>query len=153
MTAGGVAGDDDRTRDQVGGDVDGARDLLRHRADPSFGRERVRGHGAGPSTRHGARREMRPQVAIEPQPIAAMDEHQKTLRRGFRQKEVEMIARFRTIRDGGPGSLTESRAKSRRLPRPTRRKCFGAGDEGAVGVGAVVIHQNCPSLRMRLTKP
>jgi hypothetical protein len=37
---------------------------------------------------------MRPHFAIEPQPIAAMDEHQKTLRRGLREKEVETVARF-----------------------------------------------------------
>ena len=34
-----------------------------------------------------------------------------------------------------------SREKSRRLPRPARQKCFGTGDEGAVGVGPVVIPQ------------
>ena len=89
MTACGMAGDDDRTRDETRSDLDSARDLLGHRADPRFGRERVRGHGAGPSARHGACGQMRPHVAIEPQPIAAVDEHQKTLRRGLGQKEVK----------------------------------------------------------------
>ena len=44
-----------------------------------------------------------------------MDEDQKTLRRGFRQKEVEMIAWLRTIRNGGSGSFTEG---SREKPPP-----------------------------------
>ena len=150
MTARGVAGDDDRTRDQSRRDFDGARDLLGHRADPGFGRERVGGHGAGPSARHRARSKMRPHLAIEPQPIAAMDEHQETLWRGFRQKEVETVARFRTIRDGSPGSLPQGGAKSRRLSRPTRRKGFGAGNERAVGVGAVVIHSGVPACERQL---
>ena len=90
--------------------------------------------------RHGARGQMRPQIAIEPQPIAAMDEHQKTKRRRLGQKEVKSVARFGAVRDGGPCSLTERSAKSRSLLRPTRRKCFGAGNEGAVCIGAVVVH-------------
>jgi hypothetical protein len=75
----------------------------------------------------------------------------KTLRRGFRQKEVETVARFRTIRDGGPGSLPHGGAKSRRFSRPAGRKCFGARDEGAVSVGAVEIHSGRPGLECQLT--
>src|ERR1700677_933754 len=147
MTARGMAGDDDWTRDEARSDLDSARDLLGHRADPGLGRECVRGHCAGPSARHGARGEMRPHVAIEPQPIAAMDEHQKTKRRGLGQKEVKPVALSWTIRDGGPCSLTERGAKSRSLLRPTGRKCFGAGDEGAVCIGAVVVHSGVPYWR------
>jgi hypothetical protein len=36
-----LAGDDDRTRDEGRRNFDGARDFLRHRADPSFWGERV----------------------------------------------------------------------------------------------------------------
>ncbi len=147
VTARGMAGDDDRTRDETRSDLDSARDLLGHRAYPGFGRERVRWNGAGPSARHGACGQMRPQIAIEPQPIAAMDEHQKAKRRGLGQKEIESVARFGTIRDGGPRSLTERGAKSRSLLRPTRRKCFGARNEGAVCIGAVVVHSGVPYWR------
>src|SRR5271166_3237898 len=109
MAAGRVAGNDNRTRNKARRDFDGARNLLGHRADPGFGRERVRGNGAGPSARHRARSKMRPHFAAEPQPIAAMNEYQETLRRGFREKEVETVAWFRTVRDGGPGPLPQGR--------------------------------------------
>src|SRR5271165_7587066 len=104
MTARGVAGNDDWTCDQIRRDFNSSRNLLGHRGDPGFGRERVGRYGAGPSARHRARSKMRPHFAIEPQPIAAMDEHQKPAWRGFGQKEIETVARSRTVRDAGPGS-------------------------------------------------
>ena len=142
-----MAGDNDWTRNEARSDLDCARNLLGHRADPRLGRECVRRHCAGPSARHGACGEMRPHAAIKPQPIAAMDEHQKTKRRGLGQKEVKPVAFARTVSDGGPCPLTERGAKSRSLLRPTGRKCLGAGDEGAVCIGAVVVHSGVPHWR------
>ena len=152
MAARGVASDDERTCDEARRDVEGARDLMGHRADPGFGRERVGGQGAGPAARDCAGGEMRPHFTTELQPIAAMNEHQKSPRRGFRQKEVELVARFRTIRDPGSGALPESRSKFRRFSHPARRKGLGAGDEGAVGVGAVVIHSGVPRSERQVTR-
>ena len=151
MTARGMASDDDGTRNKARRDFNSARDLLGHRAYPGFGRERIGWDGAGPSARDRARREMRPHFAIEPQPVTAMDEHQKTLRGGFGQKKVEPVTLFWTIRDGGPSSLAQGRAKSGSFPNPTRRKCFGAGDEGPVRIGAVVIHSGVSGLQSQFT--
>jgi hypothetical protein len=82
----------------------------------------------------------------------AMDEHQKPVWRGFGQKEVETVARSRTVRDAGPGSLPHGRAKCRRFSRPARRECFSAGDEGAVGVGAVEIQSRLLGFERHLMK-
>ena len=146
-----MSGDNHRASNEARGDFDGARDFLAHHVDPRVGRERVRRHCAGPPARQGARGEMRPHFAAELQPVAAMNEHQKTLWRGFGQKEVEPVALSWAIRDGGPGALVQSRAKSGGFLYPARRKCFGPWDEGAVGVSAIVIHWNCPRLEAQLT--
>ncbi len=136
VAAGGVAGQHHGSRHLVRRRGSGAGRILHHLRNARRGGEPVGGHRHRPPEGQRPLRQMRPGLAAEGHPVAAMEEDREAPRRALGQEQIEPLPRVRPVGKIQPGPGSEPRTEGCRLRLPARRVGFRALDEVAIGIGA-----------------
>ena len=137
-------------------EMDRPRDLLRRPAhrrsnlpgdvrDPHIGAEIIGGHRHRPALRQRARGEMRPDRAVEAQPVATVDKNHEPFHLALGEEEIQRLARTRPVGEAAEpprfGKLCPERLGGR---APARRKVGRTGNMGCIGICVAEIHRHPP---------